>query len=108
MLNNAVFHSQVCRQDEVPLLESIKELAQWNVAPLETFTVPPSPPISPSKSSDAEQPELESKEDKLTCKQCGRTFKSKRGLVSHEHSHAALAAIKKQTMLSSSTSLKYE
>lgn len=103
----AAFNFQLCRQDELPMLETVEDLAQWNVTPIETFTVPPSPPSSPSKPTDLEQPELESKEDKLTCKQCGRKFMSLKGLRSHERSHAALAAIKKQNTLSTST-LKHE
>ncbi|KAK2837924.1 hypothetical protein Q5P01_015136 [Channa striata] len=86
--------SELCRQDELPLLETVEELAQWNVTPVQTFTLPASPVPSPSKPTDLEQPELESREDKHRCKQCRRTFMSLKGLRSHERSHAALAAIK--------------
>nr|XP_046241347.1 zinc finger protein 462-like [Scatophagus argus] len=95
---------ELCKQDELPMLETVEELAQWNVTPVETFTVPPSPPSSPSKSADLEPSELNSREDKLTCKQCARTFMSLKGLRSHERSHAALAAIKK---LNTTSALKH-
>ncbi|XP_040010706.1 zinc finger protein 462-like [Xiphias gladius] len=86
---------EICTQDELPILETVEELTQWNVTPVETFTLPTSPQSLPSKHTDPEQPELESREYKHTCKQCGRTFMSLKGLRSHERSHAALAAIKK-------------
>ncbi|XP_030273497.1 zinc finger protein 462-like isoform X2 [Sparus aurata] len=90
------------REDELPLLETVEDLAQWNVTPVETFTAPQSPPSSPMKLADQEQSGQDSREDELTCKQCGRTFMSLRGLHLHERSHAAVAAIKKQNNLSTS------
>ncbi|KAM9360183.1 uncharacterized protein ABDE67_000815 [Symphorus nematophorus] len=96
-----VSQSSLCSQDELPLLETVDELAQWKVTPVETLTLPASPLSSPSKPTDVEQPELESREDdKHTCKQCRRSFNSLKGLRSHERSHAALAAIKKVDVLS--------
>ncbi|XP_044051221.1 zinc finger protein 462-like isoform X2 [Siniperca chuatsi] len=86
---------ELCRQDELLTLETVEDLAQWNVTQVETFTLPPSPLSSPSKPTDPEQPEQDSREDKHTCKQCGRKFMSLKGLRSHERSHAAVAAIKK-------------
>lgn len=91
----AVFYLQLYKQDELPLLESVEDLAKWNVTPVETFDLPSSPLTSPSKPTDLEQVELESRDDKHSCKQCRRTFMSLKGLRSHERSHAALAAIKK-------------
>ncbi|XP_040897778.1 zinc finger protein 462-like [Toxotes jaculatrix] len=93
---------EICKQDELPMLETVEELTQWNVRPAETFTLPTSPLPSPSKPTDVEQPELESRQDRHTCKQCGRTFMSLKGLRSHERSHAALAAIKKLVHLPTS------
>lgn len=98
----AVFNFQVCMQDELPTLETVEELARWNVTPAETFTLPASPLPSPSKPCDLEQPEQESREDKNTCKRCGRKFMSLKGLRSHERSHAAVAAIKKLDSLPTS------
>ncbi|KAF3695504.1 Zinc finger protein 462 [Channa argus] len=86
--------SELCRQDELPLLETVEELAQWNVTPVQTFTLPASPVPSPSKPTDPEQPEGDSRQGEHSCKQCRRTFMSLKGLRSHERSHAALAAIK--------------
>lgn len=96
------FNFQPSREDELPLLETVEDLAQWNVTPVETFTAPQSPPSSPMKLADQEQSGQDSREDELTCKQCGRTFMSLRGLHLHERSHAAVAAIKKQNNLSTS------
>ncbi|XP_074495223.1 zinc finger protein 462-like isoform X1 [Sebastes fasciatus] len=93
---------QFCRQDELLTLDTVEDLAQWNVTPAETFTFPPSPLSSPSKPADVEQPQLESGEDKNTCKQCRRTFMSLKGLRSHERSHAATAALKKMINLPTS------
>ncbi|XP_045890321.1 zinc finger protein 462-like [Micropterus dolomieu] len=93
---------EVCMQDELPTLETVEELARWNVTPAETFTLPASPLPSPSKPCDLEQPEQESREDKNTCKRCGRKFMSLKGLRSHERSHAAVAAIKKLDSLPTS------
>ncbi|XP_073322437.1 zinc finger protein 462-like [Pagrus major] len=90
------------RQDELPMLETVEDLAQWNVTPVQTFTAPPSPPSSPMKPTDQEQSGQDSRKDGLTCKQCGRTFMSMRGLHLHERSHAAVAALKKQNNLSTS------
>ncbi|XP_070760275.1 zinc finger protein 462-like [Enoplosus armatus] len=94
--------SDLLRQDELPMYETVEELAQWNVTPVETFTLPPSPQSSPSKPTDLEQPELESREDKHNCKQCRRRFMSLKGLRSHERSHAAVAAMKKRDNLPTS------
>uniref|UniRef100_A0A7N6A310 C2H2-type domain-containing protein n=1 Tax=Anabas testudineus TaxID=64144 RepID=A0A7N6A310_ANATE len=85
--------------NELPLLETVDELAKWNVTPAGTFNLPASPQTSPLKPTDAEQPKLESRDDKHSCKQCRRTFMSLAGLRSHEKSHAALAAIKKRDSL---------
>ncbi|GAA6218702.1 zinc finger protein 462-like [Lates japonicus] len=85
--------TKMCRQDELHVFETVEELAQWNVTPVDTFTLPTSPLSSPLKFTDLEQPELKSRGH--TCKQCGRAFMSLKGLRSHERSHAALAAIKK-------------
>lgn len=91
------------------MLETVEELSQWNVKPVETFTVPLSPPSSPCNLTDVEQLELESNEDGLTCNQCGQMFMSRKGLHLHERSHAAMAAIKKQSSLSTLTlKHKYE
>ncbi|XP_025752963.1 uncharacterized protein LOC112841881 [Oreochromis niloticus] len=79
--------SKPCRQDETATLETVNEVNRWNGTPV--------PSAATSELSDVQQPELESNEDKHTCKQCGRMFMSLKGLHSHEHSHAALAAIKK-------------
>ncbi|XP_031161290.1 zinc finger protein 462-like isoform X1 [Sander lucioperca] len=91
-----------CGQDELLTLETVEELAQWNVTQVETLTLPPSSLSSPSKPTDVEQPQLESREDKHPCKQCRRTFMSLKGLRSHERSHAAVAAIKKLNNLPTS------
>lgn len=102
VVNLKLFLFQFSRQDELPMLETVEELAQWNVTPVETFTFPTSPVSSPSKPTDLEQPELESRGHEHCCKQCGRTFMSLKGLRSHERSHAALAAIKKLNYLPTS------
>uniref|UniRef100_A0A3B5A958 Zinc finger protein 462-like n=1 Tax=Stegastes partitus TaxID=144197 RepID=A0A3B5A958_9TELE len=86
---------QVSGTDELPTLETVEELTRWNVTPVKTFTLPTSPQLSPSKLPDAEQLEVESREDEHACQQCGRTFRSMKGLRAHVRSHAALAAIKK-------------
>ncbi|KAK9522265.1 hypothetical protein VZT92_018742 [Zoarces viviparus] len=81
-------------QDEPVTLETVDELAQWNVTPGQTVTLP-AIPLSPlSKPTDEEEPQLESREQH-TCTQCRRTFMSLKGLRSHERSHAAVAALKK-------------
>ncbi|XP_039476729.1 zinc finger protein 462-like [Oreochromis aureus] len=87
--------SEPCRQDETATLETVNKVNRWNGTPVPSAAFPAIPPQSPSELSDVQQPELESNEDKHTCKQCGRMFMSLKGLHSHEHSHAALAAIKK-------------
>ncbi|XP_019221207.1 zinc finger protein 462 isoform X3 [Oreochromis niloticus] len=87
--------SEPCRQDETATLETVNEVNCWNGTPVQSAAFPAIPPQSPSELSDVQQPELESNGDKHTCKQCGRMFMSLKGLHSHEHSHAALAAIKK-------------
>ncbi|TKS78425.1 Zinc finger protein 462 [Collichthys lucidus] len=92
--------TELCREDEMPMLETVEELTQWNVAPVATLNLPPSPLSSHSKPTDLEEPEPKSREH--TCKQCERTFMSLRGLRSHERSHAALASIKKLNNLSTS------
>ncbi|XP_026041939.1 zinc finger protein 462-like isoform X2 [Astatotilapia calliptera] len=79
--------SEPCRQDETTTLETVNEVNRWNGTPVQSAAT--------SELSDVQQPELESNRDKHTCKQCGRMFMSLKGLHSHEHSHAALAAIKK-------------
>uniref|UniRef100_A0A7N8Y892 Zinc finger protein 462-like n=1 Tax=Mastacembelus armatus TaxID=205130 RepID=A0A7N8Y892_9TELE len=97
---------KLCKQNELLMLDNVTELAQWDVTPAETFTLPPAPGLLPSKFSDTEQPELQSRKDEHICEQCGRTFKSLKGLRSHERSHAAVAAIKKLDNLPTSA-LKY-
>ncbi|XP_005753818.1 zinc finger protein 462-like [Pundamilia nyererei] len=79
--------SEPCRQDETTTLETVNEVNRWNGTPVQSAAT--------SELSDVQQPELESNGDKHTCRQCGRMFMSLKGLHSHEHSHAALAAIKK-------------
>lgn len=97
------------QENELPMLETVEELSQWNVKPVETFTVPPNPASSPCKLTDVEQLMPESNEDGLTCNQCGQMFMSRKRLHLHERSHAAMAAIKKQSSLSTSTlKHKYE
>uniref|UniRef100_A0A668RG26 C2H2-type domain-containing protein n=1 Tax=Oreochromis aureus TaxID=47969 RepID=A0A668RG26_OREAU len=81
--------------NETATLETVNKVNRWNGTPVPSAAFPAIPPQSPSELSDVQQPELESNEDKHTCKQCGRMFMSLKGLHSHEHSHAALAAIKK-------------
>uniref|UniRef100_A0A668RT89 C2H2-type domain-containing protein n=1 Tax=Oreochromis aureus TaxID=47969 RepID=A0A668RT89_OREAU len=68
--------------NETATLETVNEVNRWNGTPV--------PSAATSELSDVQQPELESNEDKHTCKQCGRMFMSLKGLHSHEHSHAAL------------------
>ncbi|XP_020499656.3 zinc finger protein 462-like [Labrus bergylta] len=84
-------------QGELPVVETLEEL-EWDGAPVEIMTLPTSPLSSPTKPTDQEQPEEDSRDDLPTCKQCGRTFMSVKGLRSHERSHAAFAAIKKHTL----------
>uniref|UniRef100_A0A3P8SZN5 C2H2-type domain-containing protein n=1 Tax=Amphiprion percula TaxID=161767 RepID=A0A3P8SZN5_AMPPE len=93
---------QFSKPDELPKLETLEDLTQWNMTPVQTFTLPTSPLPSPSKPTDVEQTELESRQDKHACEQCGRTFMSMKGLRSHVRSHAALAAIKKLSKPSTS------
>ncbi|XP_070689526.1 zinc finger protein 462-like [Pempheris klunzingeri] len=100
----AAEYIKIFKQDELPMFETVEELAKWNVVPVQTFTLPQSPLSSPSKPTEPAQPEPESSEDKHTCKQCGRRFMSLKGLRSHERSHAALAAIKKLDNLPTSIS----
>ncbi|XP_029365766.1 zinc finger protein 462-like isoform X2 [Echeneis naucrates] len=94
--------SELYRQEEVPIFNSVDELTQWNVTPVETFALPASPQSSHSYPTDSEQPDLNSGVDEHTCKQCARTFRSLKGLLSHKRSHEALAAIKKQNNLPAS------
>ncbi|CAJ1069194.1 zinc finger protein 462-like isoform X2 [Xyrichtys novacula] len=82
-------------QAEVPMLETVEELSKWNVTPVVTLALPTSPLKSPAKPA---HPEEDSVDDIPTCKLCGRTFMSLRGLRSHERSHEALAAIRKHTL----------
>lgn len=84
---------ELSRKDELPTFETVEELAQWNVPPAATLTLPPSPLSSPAKPTDPEQQDPDSRAH--CCQQCGQTFMSLKGLRSHERSHAALAAIKK-------------
>ncbi|KAK5909470.1 hypothetical protein CesoFtcFv8_003396 [Champsocephalus esox] len=82
-------------QDNLLMLEPVEDLAQWNVRPVLTL---PQSPLSPSPNqADVEMPQMESSEH--ACKLCRRTFMSLKGLRSHERSHAAVAAIKKQDHL---------
>ncbi|XP_034547504.1 zinc finger protein 462-like isoform X1 [Notolabrus celidotus] len=85
-------------QGDLPMLETVEDLSKWNVAPVETSSPPTSPHSSPTKPTDLEQPEEDLIDEIPTCKQCGRTFMSLKGLRSHERSHEALAAIKKHTL----------
>uniref|UniRef100_UPI0037E8666A zinc finger protein 462-like isoform X2 n=1 Tax=Semicossyphus pulcher TaxID=241346 RepID=UPI0037E8666A len=95
-------------QGELPVLGTVEELAKERVTEVKTMTLTQSPVLSPSKPTALEQPEedsreapeqpRDSREDIPTCKQCGRTFMSLKGLRSHERSHAALAAIKKHNL----------
>lgn len=80
-------------------LETVNEVNRWNGTPVQSAAT--------SELSDVQQPELESNGDKHTCRQCGRMFMSLKGLHSHEHSHAALAAIKKLDN-SSTSGLKHK
>lgn len=80
-------------------LETVNEVNRWNGTRVQSAAT--------SELSDVQQPELESNGDKHTCKQCGRMFMSLKGLHSHEHSHAALAAIKKLDN-SSTSGLKHK
>ncbi|XP_029999605.1 zinc finger protein 462-like isoform X2 [Sphaeramia orbicularis] len=97
-------------QEKLPTLETVEEFVQRNLKPLETSTVestlPASPPSLCLTATELEQPEVETSDDKNTCKLCKRSFMSLKGLRSHERSHAALAAIKKLDNLS--TSAKHE
>ncbi|KAM3611133.1 uncharacterized protein V6R79_013928 [Siganus canaliculatus] len=77
----------------LPTLETVEDLAQWSVAPSDTFTLPQTLLSSPSKPAEPEQPESPSKEGNFSCKHCRRTFNSMKGLRLHERSHAALAAL---------------
>ncbi|XP_070821093.1 zinc finger protein 462-like [Chaetodon trifascialis] len=98
---------EICREDELPVAEAEEAQAQWNVTPVQTFTSPPRPLPSPSKPTDLELPELESRQDKHSCKQCQRRFISLKGLRLHERSHAALAAIKNKLRRLSTSALKH-
>ncbi|KAM4617025.1 zinc finger protein 462-like [Polymixia lowei] len=90
------------RQVELPEFQTVHELARWNVTKVETFILAASPPASPSKTPEREEPEMESAGAKgHTCKQCGRTFMSLTGLRVHEHSHAAMAALEARSTSSS-------
>ncbi|XP_060927907.1 zinc finger protein 462-like [Limanda limanda] len=93
--------NEICRQDEPPMFEPEQDLTHWNVTPVKTLTLQTGSLPSPSGLTDPELPE-ESMEDKRTCRQCGRSFMSLRGLRSHQRSHAALAAMGKLDKLSSS------
>lgn len=91
------------RHDELPVLETIGDLAQWNVTRAGTFDMPQSPASSPANPPTLERMEPAPKEDSLVCKQCGRKFKYQNCLASHERSHTTVAAIRKQTTVSTST-----
>ncbi|XP_076587471.1 zinc finger protein 462-like [Chaetodon auriga] len=93
------------REDELPVAETVE--AQWNVTPVQTFTYSPGPLPSPSKPADLEPPELESRQDKHSCKLCERRFISLKGLRLHERSHAALAAIKNKLRRLSTSAVKH-
>ncbi|XP_028270354.1 zinc finger protein 462-like [Parambassis ranga] len=80
------------QQEDVPTLETMDELTKWNETPVQTFSVPTSPPLSPSRGTNMKQAKPESG---YTCKRCRRTFMSLKGLRTHERSHATMAAIKK-------------
>ncbi|XP_041793929.1 zinc finger protein 462-like isoform X2 [Chelmon rostratus] len=97
----------ICKHDEVPMAETVEQQAQCNVTPVQTFASPQSAVSSPSKPTDPEQPELESRQDKHSCKQCGRGFISLKGLRLHQRSHAALAAIKNKLHSVSTSALKH-
>lgn len=62
-------------------METMEDLAQWNVTPGETFTAPPSPPSSLIKPTDPQEPKLEPEKDGLTGKYCGHMFKSQKTTV---------------------------
>ncbi|XP_074526085.1 zinc finger protein 462-like [Halichoeres trimaculatus] len=81
--------------------KAVEELSEVKETPVETTSLPTSPLPSPTKSTEQEQPDEDSTDDVPTCKRCGRTFMSLKGLRSHERSHEALAAIKKHTLPSS-------
>lgn len=75
---------QVCEQTEPPALEAAEALVESS-GNLEEF-------------SDQEPPELDSGKTLYTCKLCSRTFRWLKGLRSHERSHMAMAAMKKQNV----------
>uniref|UniRef100_A0A669CK10 C2H2-type domain-containing protein n=1 Tax=Oreochromis niloticus TaxID=8128 RepID=A0A669CK10_ORENI len=98
-LVSTTIEQESSKVNETATLETVNEVNRWNGTPV--------PSAATSELSDVQQPELESNEDKHTCKQCGRMFMSLKGLHSHEHSHAALAAIKKLDN-SSTSGLKHK
>lgn len=91
------------RHGELPVLEASGDPAQWNATPAGTLDVPQSPPSSPANPPTLERMEPAPQEDGLVCKQCGRRFKYQNCLASHERSHTTVAAIRKQTTVSTST-----
>uniref|UniRef100_A0A673C8N4 C2H2-type domain-containing protein n=1 Tax=Sphaeramia orbicularis TaxID=375764 RepID=A0A673C8N4_9TELE len=101
---------ELTMQEKLPTLETVEEFVQRNLKPLETSTVestlPASPPSLCLTATELEQPEVETSDDKNTCKLCKRSFMSLKGLRSHERSHAALAAIKKLDNLSTSAKIE--
>ncbi|KAK5870857.1 hypothetical protein PBY51_003769 [Eleginops maclovinus] len=84
---------QLGGQDNLLMLETVEDPAQWNVTPVKTLNLPQISLLPSPNLADVELPQQESSEH--TCKQCRRTFMSLKGLRSHERSHAAVAAIRK-------------
>lgn len=91
------------RHGELPVLEASGDPAQGNATPAGALDVPQSPPSSPANPPTQERMEPAPEEDALVCKQCGRRFKYQNCLASHERSHTTVAAIRKQTAVSTST-----
>uniref|UniRef100_A0A6Q2Z1G3 C2H2-type domain-containing protein n=1 Tax=Esox lucius TaxID=8010 RepID=A0A6Q2Z1G3_ESOLU len=75
-----------------PVLTPEESDSHWIVTKVESVATGMGPLLFPSKSLRTE-PEGQSVGEE--CKHCGRTFKSLKGLRSHERSHAATAALKR-------------
>ncbi|KAJ8006055.1 hypothetical protein DPEC_G00124290 [Dallia pectoralis] len=85
-------NSIATERQELPVVPKAESESHWIVTKVESVTPAIDPQLLPS---DSLRPEPGEKSAGKNCNQCGQTFKSLKGLLSHMRSHAAMAALKR-------------